>query len=136
MYDTILVPIEPSHEHNGVNAIKIAKKLVNDDGKIILVSVVEDLPTYIETELLLGFRDNSKRLAQKKLTEIALDKGIGSNVEIQTGNAANEILEAAESHNIDLIIVASHRPGLSDYFLGSTAARIVRHAGCPVLVDR
>jgi universal stress protein F len=136
MYDTILVPIEPSHEHNGVNAIKIAKKLVNDDGKIILVSVVEDLPTYIETELLLGFRDNSKRLAQKKLTEIALDKGIGSNVEIRTGNAANEILEAAESHNIDLIIVASHRPGLSDYFLGSTAARIVRHARCPVLVDR
>jgi universal stress protein F len=136
MYDTILVPIEPSHEHNSVNAIKIAKKLVNDDGKIILVSVVEDLPTYIETELLLGFRDNSKRLAQKKLTEIALDKGIGSNVEIRTGNAANEILEAAESHNIDLIIVASHRPGLSDYFLGSTAARIVRHARCPVLVDR
>jgi universal stress protein F len=136
MYDTILVPIEPSHEHNGVNAIKIAKKLVNDDGKIILVSVVEDLPTYIETELLLGFRDNSKRLAQKKLTEIALDKGIGSNVEIRTGNAANEILEAAELHNIDLIIVASHRPGLSDYFLGSTAARIVRHARCPVLVDR
>ena len=49
MYDAILVPIEPSHEHSGVNAIKIAKKLLNDDGKIILVSIVEDLPTHIQS---------------------------------------------------------------------------------------
>ena len=70
------------------------------------------------------------------LKEIAKNEGIGSNVEVRSGHVANTILEAADSHNADLIIIASHRPGLTDYFLGSTAARVVRHAQCPVLVDR
>ena len=36
----------------------------------------------------------------------------------------------------DLIIIASHKPGFQDYFLGSTAAKVVRHAPCSVLVVR
>ena len=40
------------------------------------------------------------------------------------------------AQGVDLIIVASHRPGLQDYFLGSTAAKVVRHAKCSVLVIR
>ena len=43
---------------------------------------------------------------------------------------------AAEDDKVDLIIIASHKPGLQDYFLGSTAARVVRHASCSVLVVR
>ncbi|MET0093936.1 MAG: universal stress protein [Sedimenticola sp.] len=30
----------------------------------------------------------------------------------------------------------AHRPGLSDFFLGSTAARIMRYANCSVHVLR
>ncbi|MCP4071859.1 MAG: universal stress protein [Hyphomicrobiales bacterium] len=136
MYKIILVPVEFSHEHSGINAIRIAKKLVDDGGEIVLVNVVGDIPTYIEVELPMDLLNNSKKLALEKLTEIAAKEGIKSDVKIRTGHPANEILAAAESCNADLIIVASHRPGLSDYFLGSTAARIVRHAQCPVFVDR
>ena len=42
----------------------------------------------------------------------------------------------AKEKNADMIIIASHRPGLQDYFLGSTAAKVVRHATCSVLVVR
>jgi len=42
----------------------------------------------------------------------------------------------AKEKDVDLIIIASHRPGLQDYFLGSTAAKVVRHATCSVLVVR
>jgi len=136
MYDTILVPIDLSHKHNGVKVTKIAKKLINNGGEIILINVLEDVPTYIEAELPQDLRENTKKEALLQLTRIAKENGIGSNVQIRSGNAASSILEAAESYNADLIIVASHRPGLLDYFLGSTAARVVRHAQCPVLVDR
>ena len=136
MYNTILVPVDPSHKHSGVNAIKIAKKLINDSGDILLVSVLENVPTYVEVQLPTGIRDNARKQALAELKSIAKENGIGSKVQIRSGQAANSILEAAETHNADLIIIASHRPGLSDYFLGSTAARIVRHAQCPVLVDR
>ncbi|WP_371932559.1 universal stress protein [Pararhizobium sp. IMCC21322] len=46
------------------------------------------------------------------------------------------MVEYAESNGVDCIIIASHRPGLQDYFLGSTAARVVRHAHCAVHVIR
>jgi universal stress protein F len=136
MYNTILVPVDPSQKHSGINAIKIAKKLINDSGDILLVSVLEHIPTYVEIQLPNGVRDNVRKQALAELKNIAKDNGIGSKVQIRSGHAANSILEAANSHNVDLIIIASHQPGLTDYFLGSTAARVVRHAQCPVLVDR
>jgi len=55
---------------------------------------------------------------------------------VRTGHSYNTILEVAKEKNADLIIIASHRPGLQDYFLGSTAAKVVRHANCSVLVVR
>ena len=38
--------------------------------------------------------------------------------------------------DVDLIVVGSHRPVMSDYLLGSNAKTIVRHAQCSVLVVR
>ncbi len=39
-------------------------------------------------------------------------------VEIRTGGAAGSINALAEEENADLVIIASHRPGLIDYFIG------------------
>jgi universal stress protein F len=136
MYNTILVPIDPSHKHSGVNAIKIAKKLIKDGGEIILLSVLADIPAFVEVQLPNDIRDNARKQTLAELKNIAKENGIGSKVQIRTGHAANSILEAADSHSADLIIIASHQPGLTNYFLGSTAARVVRYAQCPVLVDR
>ncbi len=136
MYNSILVPIELSHKHSGINAIQIAKKLIKDGGKIILLSVMADIPASVEVVMPKDLLIKSKKQMLAELTKIAKDEGIGSNVELRSGHASSEILEAAESHKADLIIIASHRPGLADYLLGSTAARVVRHAQCPVLVDR
>jgi nucleotide-binding universal stress UspA family protein len=47
-----------------------------------------------------------------------------------------EILAVAEEAETDLIVVGSHRPAMKDYLLGTNAARVVRHAGCSVLVAR
>ena len=138
MYNTILVPIELSHK-NSANAIQIAKKLINDGGDIILLNVFSDVPVYIEAELgkdLQYMRENQKKEVLQQLTGLAKKNGIGSSILVLSGHAASSILEEAEEHNADLIIIASHKPGLSDYFLGSTAARVVRHAHCPVMVDR
>ena len=57
-------------------------------------------------------------------------------VRISSGNPYKAILEVAKEEGADLIVLASHRPGLQDYFLGSTAAKVVRHAECSVLVRR
>lgn len=47
------------------------------------------------------------------------------------------ILHYAESHEIDLIVMATHgRKGLDHLLLGSVAEEVVRRAGCPVLTIR
>ncbi|HYA81673.1 MAG TPA: universal stress protein [Methylocystis sp.] len=55
---------------------------------------------------------------------------------VRFGAAYHEVLIEAEEWGADLILLSSHRPSMSTYLLGSNAAKIVRHAGCSVLVLR
>ncbi len=51
------------------------------------------------------------------------------------GAAWEQIVETARERGCDLIVVGTHgRSGLSRVLLGSTAERVVRKAGCAVLV--
>jgi nucleotide-binding universal stress UspA family protein len=52
------------------------------------------------------------------------------------GHPAQSILDFASNNGVECIVIASHKPGLSDYLIGSTAARVVRHAQCAVHVVR
>ena len=52
------------------------------------------------------------------------------------GHSGRSILDWAEENGPDLIIIASHRPGMQDLLLGSTASQVVRHARCAVHVVR
>ena len=52
------------------------------------------------------------------------------------GHSGRTITDHARKIGADCIIVGSHKPGLSDFLLGSTAARVVRHAPCAVHVLR
>jgi nucleotide-binding universal stress UspA family protein len=62
---------------------------------------------------------------------------VHSNAAVRTGIPHLEIVEAAKELNVDLIILSTHgRTGLAHVVLGSTAERVVRRAGCPVLVVR
>jgi len=53
------------------------------------------------------------------------------------GMPAEEIIRTADHQDADLIVISTHgRTGLTHFFLGSTAERVIRHVRCPVLVVR
>ncbi len=53
---------------------------------------------------------------------------------VSTGVPFEKILDAAEDHRIDLIVLATHgRTGVKRLIIGNVAERVVRHAPCPVL---
>ena len=53
------------------------------------------------------------------------------------GMPATSIVEYAEGHDIDLIVMGTHgRGGMSHLLMGSVAERVVRTATCPVLTIR
>ena len=61
------------------------------------------------------------------------DRGIHARTMAPVGDAATEILAAAEVVRADLIVVARHR-GHVPHPLGSITSRLVRSASCDVLV--
>ena len=134
MYKTILVPIDLAHPEHGKEMITLARAVATDKARIVLLNVLEAVPGYVAAQLPTGLLAKQKDKAQSDLAELA--RGSGAEVDIQSGHAPTTILDEAKRIDADLIVIASHRPGLQDYFLGSTAARVVRHAPCAVLVHR
>jgi nucleotide-binding universal stress UspA family protein len=136
MYKTILVPIDMAHIEKGKSMIDIAKAQGNKDTQIILLNVVEEIPAWVASQLPAGILDKSRQSTLEELKAIADAANMNVDVEVRAGHPYKTILEVADKTGAELIIVASHQPGLEDYFLGSTAAKIVRHAKCSVLVVR
>ena len=136
MYKKILVPIDLSDVEHGEAILRIAEKLVDENAQIVLLNVYEEIPAYIAAELPSNIGTDLEQQSRDALAKIAANCPNKTEILVRRGSAASAIVSAAEELEIDLIIIASHQPGLADYFLGSTAARVVRHAKCPVLVDR
>ncbi|MDH3387681.1 MAG: universal stress protein [Gammaproteobacteria bacterium] len=136
MYKTILVPIDMSHIAEGKAIIDVAATHVGKGTKIILLNVIEEIPNWAAAEIPVDILENSRKAVHQDLKAIATASGLKMDVEVRTGHSYNTILDVAEEKDADLIIIASHKPGLQDYFLGSTASKVVRHAKCSVLVVR
>jgi universal stress protein F len=136
MYKTILVPIDIAHLDKGKAMIDVATAHANTGAKIIILNVVEEIPTWAAAEIPEAILDKSRQTSVDEMNAIAKESGIEMDVEVRMGHSYKTILDVADEKSADMIIVASHRPGLQDYFLGSTAAKVVRHAKCSVLVIR
>lgn len=137
MYKKILVPVEPSHVDRHEMALDMAVALKDSDAsEIIALTVIEPVPGYFAmAETLPDLQLKAGEDTLKQLKSFVADRG-----EIRTkvlqGHAATEINNFAKSEGVDCIVIASHKPEFVDYLLGSTAARVVRHAPCSVHVMR
>jgi nucleotide-binding universal stress UspA family protein len=134
MYKTIIVALGLDHGH-GFTAMEAARKLLDDGGRIVAVHVLDTVPGFASYYLPDGHEAGARKEA---LAGIAERVGPAKDAEavVLSGNPGRTITEYAEQVGADLIIVGSHKPDLSDYLLGSTAARVVRHASCSVHVLR
>ncbi|SFM56950.1 universal stress protein [Shimia aestuarii] len=135
MYKNILVPVASDHDPKTDRAVGVARLLKDGGGKITVLTVVEALPEFILTQLPAGQLEKNRKEMEAGLAE---DFNEADDVEIVviSGHAGRTIVDYAQEQGIDCIVMNSHRPDLSDYFLGSTAARVVRHAQCAVHVLR
>ncbi len=135
MYKKILVPIALDQRPNTQVALTVAQKLVSSDGQIVAIHAVEPIPNYVSNYLPDNLLEEGRDSARAALlAELGGVKNVKA--ELISGSAGHAIVSYADEMGFDLIVVASHQPGLQDYFLGSTAARVVRHAHCAVHVVR
>ncbi|WP_037308763.1 universal stress protein [Ruegeria halocynthiae] len=134
MYKKILVPMALDH---GISqhTLQVARALAATGSEIVALHVYEmpqgSVSAYLDKGVVAdGFRAAASLLREKT-------EGLeGVTPEIIKGHTARTIIDYAKDNDCDCIVIGSHKPGLSDYFLGSTASRVVRHAGCAVHVHR
>lgn len=136
MYRKIVVPVDMGQIEKGEKILAKAKALLDEGGEIVLVNIVETVPSYITVDLPVDFIDLSVKDAEEKLAALDTKLSAGAKKIIRVGSAAREIMDIAVNEKADLVIIASHRPDFTNYLIGATADRVVRHATCSVLVDR
>jgi nucleotide-binding universal stress UspA family protein len=139
MFSSILVPIDPAEPSSWSKALPIAISLAGaDKARLTLATVIPDLKVMIEAEwsaLAYRYLTDTARLKLETLRN-EYPEAADATIEIICGNIWRGILEAASRAQADLIVLASHRPGMKDYLLGANAVSVVRHAPCSVLVAR
>ncbi|QMR77739.1 universal stress protein UspF [Enterobacter sp. RHBSTW-00175] len=144
MYSSILVPIDIAEEDLTNMVIPyVQTHAVLNTTKVHFLAVVPFHSFYTSLGLAYSAEMPSineiRQSALSKLNEIV--KQFRLPVEkiethIADGSPKDQILKFAHKIGADLIIIASHRPNITTYLLGSNAADVVRHAKCPVLVVR
>ncbi|MEM8751503.1 MAG: universal stress protein [Pseudomonadota bacterium] len=136
MYDHVLVPIAPDHQGRGEASLAAAEVLLNANGRMTLLHVTDPIPAYVESYVPEDIFEKNREATKADLDDLAAKAKHPANVAMVNGHPARAIVDYAERHDADCIVLASHHPGVTDYFLGSTAAWVARHADCSIHVIR
>lgn len=135
MYKNILVPVALDNEEGRVaQAVKVAKSLAADGAKITLLHVIEAVPSYAISYISSDVLADTRKGIIVEMNRLADEAG--ASAKVIEGHSGRSILDYAEDDKTDLIVIASHRPGMQTLLLGSTATHVVRHAQCSVHVLR
>ena len=140
MYKKILVPVDLADESSWKLTFPVAIEFARlFDGSIVVVTVVRDAQAYWEGAYLSFAYEQLLMRSERKLRAIVRND-VPSDVSVSTkvghGSVHQEILRIAQEEQVDLILMAAHRSGIRDHFIGPKAARVVSHSRCSVLVVR
>lgn len=135
---TIIVPVDFSA--SSAPAVRTAIELATNSSDVHVVHVIQPLSP-VSPLGAWGDEDVEQKLVDNATahldTFLASNKIEGVTTSVEVGPDGTRIVEYADEHEADLIVIPSHgRSGLKRALLGSVAERVIRHAHCPTLVLR
>ncbi|WEF32745.1 universal stress protein [Pseudoduganella chitinolytica] len=145
MFKSILLPTDGSELSEKATAIAVEFARVHG-ARIVGITVIQPFPfapmtdgaivpdaEVFDTQANVAATRNVERIAAAAAAAGIPFEGIVAN----SHNPYQEIVAAAEKHNCDIILMASHgRKGLNKLFLGSETQKVLAHTQLPVLVLR
>lgn len=141
MYTQIMLPVDIDQNRSWEKALPAAVELCRAFGAQLTVITVVPGFSMSMVEQYFPPESQQRMIAD---TSAALEKFVAAQIPdditagsvVAEGKIYEEIIEAAQSRGVDLVVMGSHSPELKDYLLGPNAARVVRHAPTSVLVVR
>lgn len=141
MYETILVPTDGSPHADA--AIEQALDLAERYGATLHALYVVDVnypyadfgTAAVNWEAVTEAKENQGEQATGEVRERGEAAGVPVETEVRQSTSIHRaILDYADDHDVDLIVMGTHgRRGLDRYLLGSVTEKIVRVADVPVL---
>jgi nucleotide-binding universal stress UspA family protein len=120
-------------EHSD-NAVREAAELAGDRTEITILSVVPPDARGSKSGGHVGLAPHAHEDVARAHAYLR-ERGIEATMEIQHGDAVDEICSAASAGGYDLLVVGSRGHGpVGRLILGSVSTELARRAPCPVLV--
>ncbi|MGJ3260262.1 MAG: universal stress protein [Rhodospirillales bacterium] len=137
MFKAIMVPVDVSH----IDTLKRALDVAGDLGKhygaeVILVAVTTAAPAAAA---------HSPEELEDKLTALAKEMSDTKGVAVQEKTVVShdpavdledKLVETANDLSADLVVMASHKPGLLEYIIDAHAVDFAAHAEMSVFIVR
>lgn len=141
MFKNILVPVDGSD--HALHALEVACDLAQKYGATLRL-VHTYPPVFIEgmigdddIEALIATRAKAGDAILQRAVELIKGRVTNVTTELREAPDAESILEEAETHHCDLIVMGTRGLGrLAGLLLGSVSQKVVQHAKCPVLLVR
>ena len=138
MYSRILVPVDLDNVDKLTKALDIAARTAKEnDATVVYVGVVDAVPTTSartegerKKESLESFAASQ---AKTHGIQTADHVALRGDLHLHIGS---DVIDAAKDSGCDLIVMASHVPGIKDHFLSSNAGYVASHAPMSVYVVR
>lgn len=138
MYERVLVPTDGSEGTRG--ALEHAVNLATTHNATLHALYVVDMNVGVD-ESVAGMLSALEEAGENAIDEV-IQQAEAAGVETAEGSVTRgtphrTILDYAEEHDIDLIVMGTHgRTGLNRYLLGSVTEKVVRLSETPVLTVR
>lgn len=145
----VLAPVDLLHPASHAKVLAQAFALAGAmGGRVTVMTVVPEIVAGLDWRYAIrGETGGSEefdvdalvREADARLREVGrahAPPGVGFDTLARYGTVYEEILDVARDLPASQIVMAAHRPRVSEYLLGENTARVVRHANCSVLVVR
>jgi len=135
MYDQILLPYDGS---DGAAAVlqHVGTLAEWADATVDVLYVADtnrDSVTVLEDRVVDALVREGKEVVSEA-TDILAAMGVDADAHVVQGDPAPGIVEFADAHDYDLLVMPTHgRTGVSRYLLGSVTEKVVRLASTPVL---
>lgn len=150
MFSRVMVPLDGSKV--GEAAIPALLQLVDKLApgtkvEVILIGVITLLRHWVvvgEASAPVSYTEQELNLIKERVSDYLTktgeqlkQKGVTVRTVVSSGNAADEIIKAAEENKVDLIAMSTHgRSGLRRLAFGSITDKVLRRSPVPVLMVR
>lgn len=129
----VLCPVNLRHLKLDTSAYEEAIEMAQRRGAKLIVATVAP-----EMERNLNIYDSEaywKVQLEKFITDHPAE-GVELEAVVRLGAVHRQIVKLAQERNVDVIVMGSANPKVTDYILGTTASHVVAHASCSVYAVR